>query len=203
MADTDGIHFIGLDLSLTATGFYMINGSGGKDEYFEINTKPDDFQDDIERSDYIAHQIIKCIRQNEGYKFIALEDYFTGKQPQSVIKLATLGTVVRTRLLDNEYPYIAFVTSQIKKFETGKGVAPKDNMLKSVYKRHNLDTSSNNIADACAIAHLGKAYYEWQAGRRDFLKYETEVLKKISSERKQILPYSIDLDSKKVTTKRK
>ena len=195
------MNFLGLDLSLTATGFYLIK-DGGKDEYFEINTKPEDFPNDIERADYIANKIVDSIK-NENITFIAMEDYFTGKQPQSVIKLATLGTVVRMRLLDAGYSYMTFAVSQIKKFETGKGVAPKDNMLKSVYKRHNLDTASNNIADACAIAHVGRAYYEWQAGRRDFLKYETEVLKKVEEDREQVQPYKIDLDSKKVTTKKK
>jgi crossover junction endodeoxyribonuclease RuvC len=195
------MNFLGLDLSLTATGFYLIK-EGGKDEYFEINTKPEDFDNDIERADYIASKIVDSIK-NENITFIAMEDYFTGKQPQSVIKLATLGTVVRMRLLDAGYSYMTFAVSQIKKFETGKGVAPKDNMLKSVYKRHNLDTASNNIADACAIAHVGRAYYEWQAGRRDFLKYETEVLKKVEEDREQVKPYKIDLDSKKVTTKKK
>ena len=195
------MNFLGLDLSLTATGFYLIK-DGGKDEYFEINTKPDDFPNDIERSDYIANKIVECIR-GENITLIAMEDYFTGKQPQSVIKLATLGTVVRMRLLDSGYPYITFAVSQIKKFETGKGVAPKDNMLKSVYKRHNLDTASNNIADACAIAHLGRAYYEWQAGRRDFLKYETEVLKKVEEDRELVQTYKVDLSSKKISTKKK
>lgn len=194
------MNFLGLDLSLTSTGFYLIR-DGGKDEYFEICTKPDDFCDDIQRSDHIAQAIIDRIK-NENIAFIALEDYFTGKQPQSVIKLATLGTVVRIRLMDAGYTFMPFVTSQIKKFETGSGVAPKDNMLKSVFKKHGLDTSSNNIADACAIAYIGRAYYEWQAGRRDFLAYETEVLKKISKERRPIQPYKIDLSSK-ITIRKK
>ena len=197
------MNFLGLDLSLTSTGFYLISrDEHKKDEYCEICTKPDDFCDDISRSDYIAHAIIDRIK-NENITFIALEDYFTGKQPQSVIKLATLGTVVRIRLMDAGYAFMPFVTSQIKKFETGSGVAPKDNMLNSVFKKHGLDTSSNNIADACAIAHLGRAYYEWTAGRRDFLAYETEVLKKISKERKPIQPYRIDLTDKKVVMKKK
>ncbi len=195
------MNFIGLDLSLTATGFYAIK-DGGDDEYFEINTKPDDFVDDIERSDYIANMIVSKLNGIGNVTFIALEDYFTGKQPQSVIKLATLGTVVRIRLMDNGYSFMPFVTSQIKKFETGSGVAPKDNMLKSVFKKHNLDTTSNNIADACAIAHIGRAYYEWEAGRRDFLAYETEVLKKISKERKPINPYKVDISSR-ITTRKK
>ena len=195
------MNFLGLDLSFSSTGFYLIK-ENEKDEYFEIRTKPEDFQDDIERSDYIAREIIEHIKGID-ITFIALEDYFSGKQPMSVIKLATLGTVVRIRLMDAGYSFMPFVTSQIKKFETGSGVAPKDNMLKSVFKRHGLDTTSNNIADACAIAFIGRAYFEWRAGRKDFLKYETEVLKKISKERRQIDPYKIDLSSNKILIKSK
>lgn len=195
------MNFLGLDLSFTSTGFYLIR-DGQDDVYFEINTKPDDFVDDIERSDYIARMILEKI-MDVNITFIALEDYFAGKQAMSVIKLATLGTVVRSRLLDAGYSYMPFVTSQIKKFETGSGVAPKDNMLKSVFKKHGLDTASNNIADACAIAHIGRAYYEWTAGRRDFLSYETEVLKKIAKDRKPMNPYKVELESRKISTKKK
>lgn len=121
-----------------------------------------------------------------------MEDYFSGQQPNSVIKLAILGTIVRCRLLDNGYRYMAFAPTQVKKFETGSGTSPKDNMLKSVFKKHGFDTNSNNVADACAIAYLGKGYYEWLNGRRDFLKYEVEVLKKVEKERKITNPYTLN-----------
>ena len=118
-----------------------------------------------------------------------MEDFFSGQQAMSVIKLAILGSIVRYRLLNAGYSYLAFAPTQIKKFETGSGNAPKDNMLKSVFKKHNFDTNSNNIADACAAAYLGKAYSEYKQGKNDFAKYELEVLKKVEKERKIITPY--------------
>ena len=190
-------NFLGLDLSLSATGFYLI--SDDKYMAFEINTKPADFDTDMERADHIA----KCIINNiKGMKMdmIAIEDYFSGQQPQSVIKLAILGTMVRNRLLEEGYSFMTFAPTQIKKFETGSGTSPKDNMLKSVFKKHNFDTYSNNVADACAIAYLGKGYYEWINGKKDFLKYEVEVLKKVVKERKITKPYNINL-KEKVKTK--
>lgn len=188
------MNFLGLDLSLTATGFYLIKDDG-KNIAFQINTKPDTFETDIERADHIVNYIIEKIK-GIPITFIAMQDYFSGKQACSVIKLAILGTMVRARLLDAGYSFMAFAPTQIKKFETGSGIAPKDNMLKSVFKKHGFDTGSNNVADACAIAYIGKAYYEWQAGRRDFLQYEKEVLKKVEKERKEIRPYKIDLKNK-------
>lgn len=188
------MNFLGLDLSLSATGYYLIKDNN-EYEAFQINTKPNDFENDIQRADYIVGVILEKIK-NIPITFIGIEDYFSGQQASSVIKLAILGTVVRCRLLDNGYSYMAFAPTQVKKFETGSGNAPKDNMLKSVFKKHNFDTNSNNIADACAIAYLGKSYYEWQAGKKDFMKYEIEVLKKICKERKVTSPYKIDLTSK-------
>jgi crossover junction endodeoxyribonuclease RuvC len=178
--------YLGLDLSLTATGFYLITED--KPVFMEIKTKPEKFPNEIARVDYIADVILENIKKYK-VKFIALEDFFSGQQAMSVIKLAILGSIVRYRLLEAGYSYLAVAPTQIKKFETGKGVAPKDNMLKSVFKKHGFDTNSNNIADACAIAHLGKSYCEYLGGKRDFAKYELEVLKKIEKEREIIKPY--------------
>lgn len=190
------MNFLGLDLSFSATGFYLIQQES-KNIGFEIDTKPSDFQDDISRSVHIAEYIIQRIK-DIPISFIAIEDYFSGQQAYSVMKLAILGTIIRSKLLDNGYSFMAFAPTQIKKFETGSGVAPKDIMLKSVFKKHGFDTTSNNVADACAIAYLGKGYYEWMNGRRDYLKYEVEVLKKIEKERKKTNPYTIDLNKIKI-----
>lgn len=181
--------FLGLDLSFSSTGFYMIQDDG-KHLSFEIDTSPHDFSGDIERADYIARYIVDRIKGVE-IDLIGMEDYFCGKQPGSVIKLAILGTMVRLRLMEDGRSFMTFAPTQIKKFETGSGVAPKDTMLKSVFKKRGFDTTSNNIADACAIAYTAKGYHEWMGGRREFLEYEKEVLKKIAKERGMTRPYSI------------
>ena len=179
--------YVGLDLSLSATGFYLIK-ENGEVEFDEIRTKKEQFSCDIARVEHIADIILEKISKYE-IKFIAVEDFFTGQQPGTVIQLAILGTIVRYKLLENGYSYLAVAPTQVKKYATGKGNAPKDNMLKAVFKNWNVDTNSNNIADACAIAHLGQAYYEWINGNKDYKKYEIEVLKKIQKERKIIEPY--------------
>jgi len=182
--------YVGLDLSLTATGVYIINGINSSENLnVEIKTKPADFQHDIQRCDFIAGLIVDMLK-TQKIDIIAMEDYFSGQQACSVIKLAILGTTVRLRLLENGFSFITFAPTQIKKFETGSGIAPKDNMLKSVFKKHGFDTNSNNVADACAIAYLGKAYYDYiNNNKRDFLKYELDVLEKINKEREFLKPY--------------
>lgn len=174
------MRYVGIDLSLTATGVYIVNDDDTGVGH-EIKTKPADFASDIQRADHIASEILTLLEPIKGdLSYVALEGYFTGMQAGSVIKLAILGTVVRCRLLDNQIAFIDFAPTQIKKFETGKGNAPKDNILKSVYKNHGFDTNSNNVADACAIAHMNKGLQEHRAGKNDFFKYQLEVFQKLN-----------------------
>ncbi len=171
--------YLGLDLSLTGTGFFLLKDDGTNINC-EIKTKPGDFPSLIRRVKFISEKILEKIGQ-EKPTLVLLEDYFIGmgSSGNTVKALACLGTIVRDRLLANGYSYLACKPSQIKKFETGKGTAQKDNMLKDVFKHHGFDTSSNNIADACAMAYMCKGYVEFQKGEQNFTKFQLEVLKGI------------------------
>lgn len=185
---------IGLDLSLTGTGWFVIDND--KVEYGQLKTTPKKFPNIIERVEYIANFIVNKIKEHNGVDLVIMEDYFVGQNCQTVIQLAVLGTIVRYILLENGIGFLAVMPTQIKKFETGSGNAHKDNMLKSVYKNHGFDIESNNTADACATAYLGEAYLRFLDGESDFLKYQIEVLKKIKKEREIIQPYKNGKDKK-------
>lgn len=178
---------VGLDLSLTSTGWFIIDKD--KKEYGEIKTNPKKFTNIIERCEYIADTIIEKIKKLNKVDLIIMEDYFSGTNSQTVILLATLGTIVRYKLLENNLSYITVMPTQIKKYETGNGNAHKDNILKSIFKNHQVDVQSNNIADACAIAYLGLGYLEYQQGSKQFSKYQIEVLKKVVKDRSIVEPY--------------
>ena len=178
---------IGLDLSLTGTGWFVIDPNNT--QFGELKTTPKMFPNIIERVEYIANFIVKKIKEHNGVDLVIMEDYFVGQNCQTVIQLAVLGTIVRYILLENDIGFLAVMPTQIKKFETGSGNAHKDNMLKSVYKNHGFDIESNNTADACATAYLGKAYLEFIGGKTDFIKTQKEVLKKIVKEREIVKPY--------------
>lgn len=172
--------FLGLDLSLTGTGFFLLKEDGTSISC-EIKTKPGDFSSLIRRVKFIAEKILEKIG-DEPIELVLLEDYFigVGSSGSTIKSLACLGTIVRDRLLANGFSYLACKPSQIKKFETGSGTAQKDNMLKDVFKHHGFDTSSNNIADACAMAYMCKGYVENLKGKGEFTKFQKEVLKGIS-----------------------
>ena len=174
--------YLGLDLSLTSTGVFLKRESSY--ECFEIKTKPDQFANSILRCDHIATNIVNFIDKSNP-TMITVEDYFTGRQPYSVIQLAELGTLVRYKLIANSNHFYTVAPTQLKKFCTSKGNGDKDNVLKGVYKKWNVDVNSNNIADACVLAYMAEAIYKIQ-NKIDvnLAEYEKEVVLKILKERK-------------------
>lgn len=182
--------YLGLDLSLSSAGFFLLREDESR-KYLTISTKPDQYLTLILRVKAIASIILNEIK-DEDVRLVLLEDYFVGGgkgvcNGQTVIKLAVLGTIVRDELSRHGYRYITAQPSQIKKFETGKGNAQKQAMVKEVFKNHRFDTNSNDIADACAMAYLAKGYYEYVGGNTDFHKYQLEVLKSMGE---VVAPYT-------------
>ncbi|MBP5458654.1 MAG: crossover junction endodeoxyribonuclease RuvC [Clostridia bacterium] len=167
--------YLGLDLSLSSTGFFLLR-EDGTNKNFSIVTKPDQYTCLVKRAKAIAEKIIREIK-DEDVSLVLMEDFFVGQHAHAVIGLAALGTMVRDRLSAAGYRYVTAEPSQIKKYETGKGTAKKDVMVKYVYKNHDFDTNCNDIADACAMAYLCKGYVEYLKGGRDFFKYQLQVLK--------------------------
>lgn len=167
--------YLGLDLSLSSTGFFLLR-EDGSNRNMEIRTEGGNYTCLVRRVKDIAETILKQI-EKEDVVLVLMEDFYVGRFATPVIGLAALGTIVRDRLSSNGYSYITATPSQIKKFESGSGTSQKGAMIKNVFKNHRFDTSSDNIADACAASFLCRGYVEWKLGRKDFLKYQIDVLK--------------------------
>lgn len=174
--------FLGLDLSLTSTGVFLKRQSDF--ECFEIKTKPDQFENSILRCEHISLKIVEFVNKCNP-TMVAVEDYFAGRMMGSVIQLAELGTMVRYLLMKNPTRFYTVAPTQLKKFCTSKGNGDKDNVLKGVYKKWNVDVTSNNIADACVLAYISEALYKIKNKKDiDLADYEKEVVMKILKERK-------------------
>lgn len=169
--------YVGLDLSFSGTGFFLLR-EDGSNKRLEIKTDPKHFTCLVKRTKHIAERILEALKDEE-IELILLEDCYAGGgvYAGTGLMLSALGTMVRDRLLSNGYSYITATPGQIKKFETGNGNAGKELMLKCAYKNHHIDVTSNNVADACAMAFFCKGYCEWKKGKTDFFKYQLEVLK--------------------------
>lgn len=172
---------VGLDLSMSATGYCVKRGavlSVGT-----IKTKPKDFENDLERLKSICRQVMAQIPADVN--MICIEDFFTPAsraQTGAAIKLAMLGTLVRVAVYDAGFPFYIPVNSQIKKFVTGKGNVQKNIVVREVYKRWGIDAKDDNQADAVGMAHLAEALVQ-DAGVEERAKFQVEVVKKVLEER--------------------
>ena len=90
-------------------------------------------------------------------EMVVFEAY--GYSSQSLAVSVALGTLMRytIRIHDKDIVIIEVAPNTLKKFVTGAGNSPKDVMLLEVFKRWGFDTSSNDEADAFALAKVGEA----------------------------------------------
>ena len=175
---------VGLDMSLTATGVCVLKS--GDVELHTIKTKPKDFSNDLERIRHIVDETISYIPGDIG--LIAIEDFFTPSNPKqigSAIRLIGLGMIIRYEMYGRELPFIIVAPTQLKKFVSGNGKFPKDQITKEVFKKWEVDASDNNQADACGLAYLASLIYKLKMSEdvSDNLKYEIKVAEKVYGER--------------------
>jgi crossover junction endodeoxyribonuclease RuvC len=199
-------YYVGLDLSYTGTGLFIIDECGKVVVEREIASDACQFVNDIQRSDWIAHEIVNTLK-DYAVSMIVVEDYFSGGSNSQVgLRLAVLGSIVRLRLLQNGHSFITIANSQNKKFVTGSGSSNKDQIQMFVLKKYNIVSLSNNTADACGMAHVAKAYHQFTSGlatKDSFVKYEWEVIKKMTKDSVITTPYTLEgIEPKKIKKKK-
>lgn len=146
-------YYIGLDLSLTATGVCII----GEDntQFFTIKTKPEKYRSPEERFEYIKNEVIRLLPDCPFVVFIAIEDYSYGSVGQSFSK-AELHGLIKNALFTRSYEFTQYSPNSLKKFASGKGNSGKDVVIKCVYQHWGHDLTDNNQADACVLAHMAR-----------------------------------------------
>jgi Holliday junction resolvasome RuvABC endonuclease subunit len=187
MTDT----FIGLDLSLSSTGYAKIDTQivgGTTHELKTFKTKPADFPNDIERLLFIAKELNDRILQD--VKLVCMEDYYvpqSAAQMGSAIMLVQLGTIVRLRLYERHIPVMIVSPSTLKKWVSGKGNIKKDMMLREVFKRFGYDCKDDNQADAAGLAHIAMHIGLLTSGNPcvDYPVFQKEVAERLIKEGKR------------------
>lgn len=171
--------YVGLDLSLQATGFCLRMGSSIIVE--TVKTNPRTCPNDLARLRHISNEVMTRIPKD--VKMICVEDFFTPQNPFQIgaaISLAMLGATIRLALYEAGFPFYVVTASQIKKFATGKGIGQKSIVVREVYKRWGLDTKDDNQADAAVLAFMAESVCFL---KEDAPKYQIEVVRKVVNER--------------------
>ena len=172
--------YVGLDLSLTSTGFCLKRGSTLTIE--TVKTEPKNFKNDLDRLIHIRDTLLRKIPLD--VKLICMEDFFVPSNKMQIgsgIKLAMLGTTVRLSLYERGMPFVIISPSQLKKFVTGKGTGEKSMIVREAYKRWGVDAKDDNQADAAVLAYLAEALVDPLT--EETPKFQVEVVKTVRAER--------------------
>lgn len=149
---------MGLDLSLTSTG-YSINGKTGT---ISVKSKGPERLYDI-RED------IKNIIYTNSIQLVVVEGYaFSARNSQSH-KIGELGGVIRLLMYEMDVPFVEVPPTSRAKFATGKGNAAKSEVISSISARTGITWSGSGADDECdawVLEQMGKAFlnlseYQW------------------------------------------
>lgn len=172
---------VGLDLSLTATGYYLWNSQKGQVSIPGHGVITNKLRD-MERMDHILKAIIFELDDfaSSGMR-VYIEDFAFGvKQNQSYVReIGMLHGIVRHWLWGNKIHTVMVPPTVLKKFVTGSGAAKKEVVMLDVYKRFGFEARDNNLADAFGLAAFGRAVEGlWD---KELLSFQKETVDKFRS----------------------
>ena len=136
---------VGVDPSLSSTGVALAD-----DTFATISTSAKG----PKRLEAIRDQLLKLA---DGCDIVVIEGYSMGSH-QGSHQLGELGGVLRLALWEAGIPYVEVAPTRLKKWATGKGNAPKDQVLAKAARRW-AGVSNNDEADAAWLRDMGCAHY--------------------------------------------
>jgi Holliday junction resolvasome RuvABC endonuclease subunit len=159
-----GLNSMGIDLSTSATGVTVLQAVDLQWfcvlEY-EIKVKK---EKGMARNRAIVTEIMETIHAHKP-KRIVLEGYgLNTKHASSIIPLVELGGLLRFMLHLDGLSWLDPRPSELKKFATGRGNSPKDQVMMHVLKRWGHASLTNNTADAFVCAAIGLAHADRPIG---------------------------------------
>jgi crossover junction endodeoxyribonuclease RuvC len=142
---------IGLDLSLTATGWAQYDGG------FQYGTLKDKMHHGESTDDRLMRleDIIITAVWHGLPEMLVMEGLSYGSNDASAQERAALHFFIRRHFRNCKIPIIVCAPSTLKKFVTGKGNSEKNIMIREVFRRWGIEAANDNEADAVALAAVG------------------------------------------------
>lgn len=150
------MNFIGLDLSLTHSGFCVLNFE--KDQVIKNDVIKTDKMRGMSRCSYILDNVMHWVLKSHP-SMIAIEGYSFGSQGRAIYGIGELGGIIRYHLFQNHCKWIEVAPGSLKKFLTGKGNAQKNQMLMYGLKVYHKQFIDDNQCDAFVLSMIAKHYY--------------------------------------------
>lgn len=147
--------FVGLDLSLTSTGVAVIHNGVATVRRITSKPKPKATSEDTAaRLDALVAEIISSIPGSDQ-TLIAVEGPSFGSSGSAAHILGGLWWLVRHALRVEGFDVVVAAPGTVKKYATGSGNAPKDQVLAAVVRRYSaVDVTGNDEADALVLAAI-------------------------------------------------
>jgi len=190
--------YLGIDPSLSATGFCLLSNKLKLIEWHILKVEPGHPQRLLEYHNHI-YNYIKINKGRKDKLRIGIEGYAYGAGKGSgvgmIFNIGELGGAIKTAFQRHEFPYIVIPPTQIKKFITGNGRAEKEELEKEIRKDYGFKIEHGNkkerldLYDATSVAII--TYYFYRRKRRDDLDTDQKrILKDLDLKRiKESLRY--------------
>jgi len=136
---------VGLDLSLSSTGFHTLGTSNSG------AISPEKLGE-MERIDFILARVAGLVHEGD---LVVVENNAFHALGSAKSKLAELNGIVKFWLWRRQIPYVLVAPTTLKKFILGSGKGEKSFIVREVYRAYGLEAGTDDEADACVLAHIG------------------------------------------------
>jgi crossover junction endodeoxyribonuclease RuvC len=144
---------IGLDLSLTAPGWFRWDSSDLSIQYGTWQQK----SNGLDRMHAICRNVLRLVPTvfDPGSVTVIIEGFSFGSKGAALYEIGGLGYIVRYALWCRKVKVIEAAPSAVKKFATGKGNVNKNIVIRDVFKRWSINVEDDNAADAFVLGKIG------------------------------------------------
>lgn len=168
--------YVGIDQSYSGFGFVIYNHPEGTFQSHLGKFESAKYGQGVDRLQAIGDWLYDLLPTTTEH--VCLEGYAPGakwgREKAGELGATTKQVIWQALSGDARYPTIVAPT-MLKKYATGKGVAPKNGMLLAVYKRWGVEFKDDNLADAYTLARIAVAL----ENPGDETSFQQEVLKKL------------------------
>jgi len=154
---------MGIDPSLTKSGYVLINEEGTVLDSGVMKSKPEGktYLDEVNRIVKIVNHLffpIVELGKEKKPDLVVIEGLaFMARNTTALVQLAGLNYHLRIKLAELDIPFVIVAPTTLKKFITGSGKGDKDMMMMKVFKDYGFESLDNNEADAYSLAVCGLA----------------------------------------------
>lgn len=180
-------HFIGLDLSLTATGAVDYCPTTGEVRMNTFGEKGggSSLKARVQRYDRMVGYIAEWLPRPSMIAAVCLEGYAYSRNMAGVAERVEMGGIIRHYLaVDLMLPVVVDVPpTTLKLFAVGRGSGKGENKVDkavvrlAVYKRYGLEFPDDNQCDAYVLARIAACLGEAELPQTDFQKRAMEKVK--------------------------